>query len=286
MELGVKIAEGGCSDIYEWGEGKIVKLAKSNVDYYAMKREFDNHQIAYDSKLPTVKAYDLISLDGRTGIVFERFSGVTLKELLFRNLSAVEPDMDLTVELIQLSARCLYEIHRMTDVKTPYTQREHLQYSIQRAEYLTAEEKRLVIELLDTYPDRQCFCHGDPNPGNILRADDGQYVIIDWMDASVGHPAADLAEFIVMIRRAVLPDFLPEHAIRLFDTLRESIIKIFMDEYTRLSGITYDEVIPWLLPISARKLAADAISDAEKQLLIQDVRQAIRDIQSRQDSGN
>lgn len=45
-----------------------------------------------------------------------------------------------------------------------------------------------------------------------------------------------------------------------------------MDEYTKLSGITYDEVYPWISPVAARKLSADAISEAEKRLLVHVIR--------------
>lgn len=75
-----------------------------------------------------------------------------------------------------------------------------------------------------------------------------------------------------MIKFAVLPPNTPHNVVSIFDSIRENIIKSFMDEYTLLTGITYDEVDPWITPIAARKLASDGISQEEKQLLLQEIR--------------
>jgi aminoglycoside phosphotransferase (APT) family kinase protein len=101
---------------------------------------------------------------------------------------------------------------------------------------------------------------------------DGKAVIIDWMNASIGNPEADLAEYVVMIRFAILPSYLPNELNVYFNSNRESIIKVFIDEYTSLSGITNDEVDAWIIPIAARKLSADAISEEEKTLLVNEIR--------------
>ncbi|MGF7036209.1 aminoglycoside phosphotransferase (APT) family kinase protein [Paenibacillus mucilaginosus] len=97
-------------------------------------------------------------------------------------------------------------------------------------------------------------------------------LLIDWMNASTGNPEADLAEYILMVRYAVLPSHLGERIIGRFHSIRETMIDAFMVEYTRLSGVTAEEVDPWLLPMAARKLTADAIPDEEKGLLLHEIR--------------
>lgn len=92
------------------------------------------------------------------------------------------------------------------------------------------------------------------------------------MDATNGNPEADLAEYILMIKFAVLPTNTPQNVVMVFDSIRDKIIKMFMDEYTLLTGITYDEVDPWITPIAARKLSADGINQEEKQLLLKEIR--------------
>jgi thiamine kinase-like enzyme len=119
------------------------------------------------------------------------------------------------------------------------------------------------------------LCHGDPNPGNIIIKNDGKAIMIDWMNASIGSPEADLAEYIIMMRYAVLPSYLSNRFAEIFDSIRESIIHVFMDEYTKHSGMTYADVSPWITPVAARKLSADAISDDEKQQLLKEIRKSL-----------
>lgn len=100
------------------------------------------------------------------------------------------------------------------------------------------------------------------------------------MNASIGNPEADLAEYMIRIRHGVLPSELPSTVLEFFEPLRESIIHVFMEEYTKLSGITYEDVYPWLVPVAARKLAADAISEEEKSLLVQEeIRRSLKEKQ-------
>ena len=138
-------------------------------------------------------------------------------------------------------------------------------------DYLNEDEKKAVIGILDSLPIKSQICHGDPNPNNILMSN-GNPVMIDWNDATNGNPETDIAEYIVMIKFAILPPNTPQNVVRLFDSIRGTIIKVFMDEYTLLTGTTYDEVDPWIVPIAARKLSADAISEEEKQLLLNEIR--------------
>lgn len=62
----------------------------------------------------------------------------------------------------------------------------------------------------------------------------------------------------------------------LFDANRENMISIFMDEYTKLTGMTYDDVAPWILPMAARKLSTDGIADEEKEKLVQAIREGLK----------
>lgn len=53
------------------------------------------------------------------------------------------------------------------------------------------------------------------------------------------------------------------------------MIQSFMQGYSRKSDITNEDVEPWLVPIAARKLSSDAISDAEKEQLLQFIREQL-----------
>ncbi|MEI5907005.1 phosphotransferase [Bacillus spongiae] len=280
VELGRMIGEGGCAITYEWkGSDKLLKLAKDNTNQEAMKREYDNSVFAFETGLSVPQPFELLSVNDRAGIVFERIYGTPLLERYMSQLTdQTYSETGINPDDIRINARILSEIHLPIDTDSPLVpspQKEYLTLLIKRVDLLTFAEKESVISIINRLPLKQLLCHGDPNPGNVLIRSDGSPVMIDWMDAAIGNPEVDIAEFILMIRYAVLPDHLPNQTRQFFDSNRETIIRIFMDEYTRLTGLTYYDVEPWLLPVAARKLSADAIPDEEKSLLVQEIRRRL-----------
>jgi len=277
--LGTKLAEGGCAEVFAWldGDNKVVKLAKANTNLHALKAELRHSGIAWQLGLPVPRPYGLVQALDRDGIVFERATGETILQGFVRlaqtGVDGRPAEASADCLKARTTARLLYRIHSQTSDELP-VQRGSIERDIRRAITLADAEKDAVVALLNALPLRQQLCHGDPNPGNIL-CDGDDAVVIDWNNATVGNPEADLAEYILMLRYAVLPSSMPAAAISLFDAVRESSIQQFVDEYRSLSGIGAAEVEPWMAPIAARKLAADAISDTEKGLLAAEIRRRL-----------
>lgn len=276
--LGRKIGEGGNSDVFEWGNNnRIIKLAKPNTTMFALEREFRNSLIVWKMGLSVPQPYEVVEVENRPGIVFERIHGEPLKERLFKgfmqHVHGGQSNFDWND--IRNTARLISEVHQFSHGGIP-TQREFLKKQILSVDYLREDEKKAVINRLDQLPIKNQICHGDPNPNNILMSN-GRPVLIDWNDTTNGNPESDLAEFVIMIRFAVLPTDTPQEVINSFDSLREEIINIFIEEYTLHTGTSYKEIDPWIVPIAARKLSADAISDEEKRLLVNEIRIRLRD---------
>ncbi|WP_438445322.1 phosphotransferase family protein [Gorillibacterium sp. sgz5001074] len=277
LHIGEKIGEGGCSEVYAIGDGRILKLAKSNTSFEAARKEYRNNQIAWECGLPVPQPYQFIEKDGRPGLVVERIVGETLMERFIRQMAS-DRSPERNDADIRLTAQVLCRIHRMESVSSDLpAQRSSIKSDIRRAPYLRSDEKDAIISILDSLPPKQMLCHGDPNPGNLMIRPDGSVVILDWMNASIGNPEADLAEYILMIRYGVLPSFLPAGILNFFDSMREEIIGGFMDEYRTLTGMSDGVIAPWLVPIAARKLAADGIPDEEKMRLVRMIRQGLED---------
>ncbi|MGM0884995.1 MAG: aminoglycoside phosphotransferase family protein [Bacillota bacterium] len=278
-KLGAKIGEGGCAEVFEWmDDTKIVKLAKSNTSFAALQGELHHCRIAWEHGLPVPEPFELVSIEGRSGIVLERIYGESiLKRFVYRATehSMIEQTINVADDYIDTkpTARLLYQIHSHSVTNMP-SQRESIKNDILRSQYLNEDEKEAVITQLDLLPMKNKLCHGDPNPGNIIFRDN-EAVIIDWNNASIGNPEADLAEYIIMVRYAILPPDFPQCANDVLNESRESSIQMFMDEYERLSGIGYADVESWIIPIAARKLSADGISEKEKNLLVTEIRRKL-----------
>lgn len=276
MEIGRKLGEGGTSEVFEWGNNKVIKLAKPNTDVSALQREYKNNLTVWKMGLSVPKPFEVVEFNHRPGIIFERVDGESIKDRLFKIIiegtGVNNSEIDWTD--VRVTAHLLSELHQLSNDEIR-PQRDFLKRQIQSVEYLSEDEKKDVIGLLDYLPEKNKICHGDPNPNNILISR-GEPVFIDWNDATIGNPESDVAEYILVIKFAILPSETPQIIVKAFDSIRETIIQIFMDEYTLLTGTTYDEIAPWIIPIAARKLTADAISDEEKQLLVKEIRKNLR----------
>jgi aminoglycoside phosphotransferase (APT) family kinase protein len=283
-KLGRKIGEGGCAEVYEWEDGsKVIKLAKSNTSAYELSIELRNNQAVWEQGLPVPRPYGLVDVAGRPGAIFERIAGESMMERFTAKLmqpkqqdqsegNAWDWDPDMRADIAKM-AELMHSIHQHAVPGLP-SQMDEMMNRIRHGHCLNDGEKETVIERLKQLPQKERLCHGDLNPGNIMIRD-GEYVVIDWMNATTGTPEADIAEYIVMIRYGVLPPELPESAIAVFDAVREAFIQLFMEVYTQISGMTYAEIEPWLVPVAARKLSTDAIGAKEKQILTAAIRRQI-----------
>ncbi|WP_010095633.1 aminoglycoside phosphotransferase family protein [Ornithinibacillus scapharcae] len=274
MKIGKKLGEGANAEVFEWEDNtKVIKLAKSNINRTDLEREFNNSLTVWNLGLAVPKPYEMIDYHDRPGIVYERIFGKTLRERFFENLIPQNHvDSNLDWNDARLSARILAKVHNtLSHKEIPSQQRDFLKRQILSVNYLSEFEKEAVLDILNSLPAKDNICHGDANPNNLLFSNE-QPILIDWMNASNGNPEADLAEFIIMIRYAILPPETPSNALKLFDSNREKIIAEFMEEYTNLTGTTYNEVDPWIVPIAARKLSTDGIFEDEKLLLVNEIR--------------
>lgn len=279
MMIGKKLGEGGNSEVFEWGEKKAIKLAKPNTNIWALKNEFQNNMIVWKLGLPVPQPFEMIEYDQRPGLLLERIDAESMKDRLFNIILEKIDNSNHTLDLIdvRMTARFLSELHQYSSEEIR-PQGERLKNAIDGVTHLSQVEKVDVIRCLDKLPKKHKICHGDPNPNNVLVKDDA-LIVIDWNDTTNGNPETDIAEYILMIKHTILPRETPQIIIDTFDSMRETIIHEFMDEYTLHTGITYDDIEPWLLPIAARKLTADAISEEEKQQLVQEIRKKLKQLQ-------
>lgn len=273
--VGRKLGEGASAEVFEWEDGsKIIKLAKSNTSSDALQREWKHTRSAWECGLPVPEPFGPVTVEGRPGVVFERIYGESILDRFINKtigpnkrvngLDLMEDHLDA-----RITAQLLYQIH--TNSVSLSSQRTRIRNDIVRAPSLTKAEIETLISHLDRLPVKQQLCHGDPNPGNILLRDHDA-LFIDWNDASIGNPEADLAEYVILIKYTVIPQYLPAELNTFLDTIRDSTIRIFLEEYERLSGIGYAEIEPWIAPVAARKLSVESTSEAERDLLLEEIR--------------
>ena len=197
MEKGALVGSGRTADVYAWGEDRILKLYQDWMPAVAVEREFTITRLARAAGLPVPATEELVQLDGRLGIIFERIRGTSLLKIL-----ETRPGEFISI------ARLLAELHARMHAcilppETP-SQREQIEQGIAWAKDLAEAEKQSLLGILARLPDGNAVCHGDFHPDNILMSDHGP-VIIDWMTGRRGHPLADVARTVLLIQTGGLP---------------------------------------------------------------------------------
>lgn len=248
-EKGRLIGKGFTSEVYEWGDGRVLKLVTNSSSAAMMKRiygqaerEYAITRAVHAAGLPAPATYELIEIDGRKGIVFERLEGLSMFDRV-----VVRP-WTLFAAARQV-AELHAELHSVTAPAELPSQRQQFERYIDAAPY-SAGEKEAVRRCLDHLPQGDAVCHGDFHPGNILLTRRGP-VVIDWSCASRGHPLGDVAGTSMLFEVASLPEGSPMHIRVLFKCSRALLHAAYLKRYFQLRPGTRREINEWRLPVLA-----------------------------------
>lgn len=188
--LGQPIARGRTAEIYVWDESCVLKLFLPGFEGGA-QHEFDVAKAVTANGVPAPAVFHIITVQGRPGIVYARVDGESVAKRLSRQPWQVRA-------MGRLMADVHTAIHRASASGLP-SQREQMVRKIEQAPALSDAEKRQVLDRLNALPDAKQVCHGDFHPENMLLTTDGPQ-IIDWTDATLGHPYADVARTSLLLR--------------------------------------------------------------------------------------
>jgi len=106
-----------------------------------------------------------------------------------------------------------------------------------RAPVLSADQRRRLLSRLEALPDGDRLCHGDFHPWNILGSPSSA-LVIDWLDATQGSPAADACRAFLLLSPAAASTALP-----------------YLDAYLSRSGLALEEVTSWLPALAGARLS-------------------------------
>ncbi|MEM7348028.1 MAG: aminoglycoside phosphotransferase family protein, partial [Chloroflexota bacterium] len=189
--LGLPLTYGRTAEIYAWQDDQVIKLFH---DWFALKSieyEAKLAKAAYASGLPVPAVGDIIQVNGRNGLIYQRVNGSSIENILLNRPWACT---HYAKKMAELHAR----LHNNTNQVELPDQRQRFIDKIERAKVLSSQLKVKVLTKLESMPDDHKICHGDFHPGNILTSTQGE-TVVDWIDASIGNPLADLARSTILI---------------------------------------------------------------------------------------
>jgi Ser/Thr protein kinase RdoA (MazF antagonist) len=244
MRKGPLLAEGRTSEIFAWGEDQVLKLYRPGFPANDAKYEYNKALASQETGFAVPAVGEMVTVDGRAGITYQRVKGVTMLEVLRKAPWKVIP---LTRQLAALHV----DMHSRIADKLPNSH-DVLTHKIRHASPLDEHIKEEVINHLKRLSQGNKLLHGDFHPDNIMLTPDGP-VIIDWIDATMGHPLADVARTSLLARvGSPPPTTIYEHIMALFSKLFH---RIYIEHYFKLSSYEFGDLSPWLLPVTAGRFS-------------------------------
>jgi aminoglycoside phosphotransferase (APT) family kinase protein len=241
---GRKIADGRTAEIFEWGGQQIVKLFRLEFSEELAEHEFKLAQAITKTGLPVPEAERLVEVDRRKGIVYRRFEGPTMLQAMASKPWTVFRFAALMAEL----HACIHgkSIPGLPDI------RQRLGERIWQNRVVPSHLKDTLLARLNRLPDGESLCHNDFHPNNIIISPAGP-IVIDWLDATRGHPMADVARTSLLMDLARIPPGVRGR--RLIEVLRSSFHRRYLREYMKIQSGKADEIRPWLGIVAAARMA-------------------------------
>ena len=249
------IAAGRTAEIYPWEEGTVLKLFYDWFDVDSIRYEAQIAQAVSAIGVPAPAVGEIIQVNGRNALVYERLDGSAMWAVMARN----------PFRLVRC-AHSMAAIHAAMHLRGMGTelppQRQRLLRKIEQAQALPAHLRSKVLAVLESLPDGDRLCHGDFHPQNILITPGGERVI-DWMDATRGNPLADVARTSILILGAAATNQTPNLWMKI---LVRGFHWIYLRRYFQLRPGGEAEYRRWLPVVAAARLS-EQIPELEQWLI-------------------
>ena len=263
--LGEKIGEGASADVHAWAPGQVVKLFKPGVSRRLSWHEAHMTDAVFAAGAPAPQLFGVVILEGRLGIVLQRFDGPTLLQLT--RTGAVTRGQ--AGAILASLCRAVHKTPSPPEVPSLRGWTDAwLRSASGRLPAPIAPGIRALVERLQPGDE---LCHGDLHPGNVIMTAEGPR-LIDW-SGTVRAPAAwDLA-----VSHILLTEIAPEIA---DDPERPRAVNAAaQSEYARLTGLSpaaLAAAIESYLPIVRVLVVLGEAMPALRERLLQRVEASLR----------
>lgn len=239
------LGEGRLSLVYRLPGGRMIKVFKQPhiADY-----EFRQASAAWRAGVTGQQPHELTQVDGKDAIVYDYLEGQVLMEIIGRNPARI-------LHYLGRIADCHAEILQGTsDTLDRY--KDHLAYAIAHAPHLDEVSRTRLLQRLADMPDGDHVLHGDLHPLNII-VDGERYTAIDWMTASRGDPAADIARTLFIMRYSSQqePKGFAEKAKRVL--VGHLVEFAYLRRVMKKAGVTKAQVYRWIPFMAAGRLTEE-----------------------------
>lgn len=241
--LGQLLGSGKVAEIFEFGD-LVAKLYRSPEAKEAAFREAAALALAKSFGLPVPSVKAVQQIGDRWCVVMDRAEGAALA-------AAEDSDPHRLTAYLAKMVKLHMRVHSHAGVRLG-GMKARLRGNILAATILGQARQRSLLDGLAALPDGDRLCHGDFHPWNII-GPPGKEVVVDWLDACCGEPAADVCRSYVLMR-----PHLPAFA------------SAYVERYAAASDASAESIFRWLPFVAAARLAEDLPSEADSLMAMVD----------------
>jgi uncharacterized protein (TIGR02172 family) len=238
MKYGKTIGVGNTATVYEWEEGKVLKLFYEGYPKEAVEREFHNAEAISNMDFAKPKVYEIIFLEERMGIIYDRVEGESLSDWVMRTGDVQE----CAVYMAKLHKEILQ--NKISNVPN---YKEFLKCNIVNAPAANSKKREEILQMLDKLMDGNTLCHGDFHPGNILIWS-GHAMVIDFMNVCHGDFLYDVARTVFLVEYTPVPIEVEDREMLL------RLKKTLADLYLMQMNVTREKIQDYLAVIIAARV--------------------------------
>ena len=249
--LGRPLAYGRTAEIYRWRPGQVLKLFRIWFPPEVAEWEASIVRAVHAAGLPVPAVGEILEIGDRVGLTYEHVEGVSMTRAM---LARPWASFRFARRLAELHAL----IHDCTTSEVP-AQREQLEDRIEAAPALPSELRSAALGVLARLPDGNRLCHGDFGPDNVLITAAGP-VVIDWLDATVGNPLADVARTSLLLKVST-PVGRP-----LLAALCCCFRRVYLNRYFQLRPQDRPQLEAWQPVTAAARLSEYIVQEQERLL--------------------
>lgn len=186
-----QIGAGACGRVYRMDAERVVKVYNSAT--FTPERVERERQVArqvFIHGIPSAIPFETVRVGEERGIVYELVNARNIGEVV-----SAEPDA--CAAWARRMAELARQLHVTEFEEGLLPDARNLYYNwVDRIEGTGAYAHASIAalrEFVGSIPAAHTFVHGDFHPANVMVMPDGELLIIDMGDASVGHPGMDMA---------------------------------------------------------------------------------------------
>lgn len=194
VQVGKRIGNGRAAEVFEFGEGRVIKVWREPGREASRARELAAQQAVSAAGVAAPQVLGEHQVDGRCGLIMERIDGVDGLTAAMRSPWK-----------IWSIASSFGRLHRqLGEVPAPPslpTFEDRTRAIVTHPQFPEQYRARL-LSLLEKAPTGSALCHMDFHPGNVMQTAKGP-VVIDFANCQIGHPLADHLQSLLLLEVGV-----------------------------------------------------------------------------------